>query len=717
MRRNFFLYVICTSITLLLHTNVLYAQKNSDTTQQQFLLYKDSADWKIGMMLLNTTEQEFSPVIFRNGLFFCTNAAAGGHARHDVNWNGMGLTHVLYIPNIYKMPEIDFSKHQYSDIAVKANRTLDELHKTFFKKTFSGFSVNYHYGPLCFSADGQKVFFTRTQKMSTLMFEICEATVTADGKFENIKQLPFNSKNFNCYHPAIAKDGNRLYFVSDQPGGVGKADIYYAERFGDTWSANPLNMGAPVNTAGNEMFPFIDNDTLYYSSDGMPNGLGGMDIYAFVLKQKINATPKNLGFPVNSSKNDFGITKNKDGNNFFSSNRNGNDDIFKFSYNPVYFKVKGKTVNAINKEPVARISLQQLWTDNEPEIIQDSLHPDADGNYLFKIKPNHNYKLVATGENIYPDTLFLNTENTKKDIVRGDWLLRVKIDSAALLLAQKKNADSLKALTGKGFAESDVKDNRLKGIPYFTAYFNYNSAQLLTSGFTALDNLANKLKQHTQQNVGVIINGYTDNNGSDEFNKTLSKRRAQSIAGYLKVKDIPDSLIHVQYFGKENPVVRNGKIIGWMSRRVEVELTAPFKPIQSYPFIIKKADDYKEGISSVNADSMVYTIIFDYKSDKISSDAFAILDKLVEQRLADTAIASFVSVKFIGCSDYTENNNEDFTLAKRRVDVVLQYLRSRNLNVVQPRISYRDKLQPQLVNGQSFSWMNRKVEIIVNKKQ
>ena len=135
-------------------------------------------------------------------------------------------------------------------------------------------------------------------------------------------------------HPTISNDGLIMYFISDMPGGYGGTDIYVSKFDGRLWSV-PENMGSEVNTKGNEMFPFLhNNDVLYFSSNGL-GGLGGLDIYKFDLSsRKLN----NIGYPLNSEKDDFGLIINAEGNQgFIASNRNsqnGMDNIYNFGFLP-----------------------------------------------------------------------------------------------------------------------------------------------------------------------------------------------------------------------------------------------------------------------------------------------------------------------------------------------------------------------------------------------
>lgn len=147
--------------------------------------------------------------------------------------------------------------------------------------------------------------------------------------------FPYNGDGYSTTHPALHPDGNILYFASDRPGGLGGTDIYYCVKNDSGWAA-PVNAGPLINTPGNEAFRYISiAGDLYFSSDGR-GGLGGLDIFRIPLRAQIpDGTAKNIGYPVNSSGDDFGVWVSEDGaTGYFSSNRYGSDDVFSFRYTP-----------------------------------------------------------------------------------------------------------------------------------------------------------------------------------------------------------------------------------------------------------------------------------------------------------------------------------------------------------------------------------------------
>jgi hypothetical protein len=125
-----------------------------------------------------------------------------------------------------------------------------------------------------------------------------------NGGWGQVTTLPFAKEGYDYFHPALSADGSRLYFCSNQPGGAGGADIYSFAITGD--SSLMITNESSINTEGNELFPTVHGDTLYFSSDGYA-GLGGLDIYRVLRKNGLNTQPENLGYPVNSSYDDFGM--------------------------------------------------------------------------------------------------------------------------------------------------------------------------------------------------------------------------------------------------------------------------------------------------------------------------------------------------------------------------------------------------------------------------
>lgn len=206
-----------------------------------------------------------------------------------------------------------------------------------------GVNTPMHEGPVCFSKDGLTMFFTRNNylKKSTKEGRVNRLKIYSaqfDGtSWINIKELPFNSNDYSCGHPALSVDGKTLYFVSDMPGGYGETDLYRVDFDGDNFSS-PVNLGNQINTEGKEMFPFVSKKgELYFSSNGYAT-LGGLDVLVCApTAEKQFGRPVNIGYPISSSADDFAFVLASDGfHGYFASNRrkSDNDDIYQFSITP-----------------------------------------------------------------------------------------------------------------------------------------------------------------------------------------------------------------------------------------------------------------------------------------------------------------------------------------------------------------------------------------------
>jgi len=172
-----------------------------------------------------------------------------------------------------------------------------------------------HYvGTVCFSSDNKIMYFTETiRKRKKIILQIFQVEYL-NGKWQDKKALSINSDEYSCAHPSVSSDGKQLFFTSNMPGGYGGKDLYVSVKKGDTWG-KPQNLGKTLNTAGDEMFAFINkNGVLYFSSDGHP-GYGGLDIFSAIYKNNKWTNIKNKKKPLNSSGDDFSIVVHPRNNN------------------------------------------------------------------------------------------------------------------------------------------------------------------------------------------------------------------------------------------------------------------------------------------------------------------------------------------------------------------------------------------------------------------
>ncbi len=292
------------------------AQQQSSKSKSSDKLY-DKGDRHVTVRNaegVNSDELEFSPAFYQNGIVIVSSRYKAG----PVDKNTGGTFFELF----------------YAE--------FDEEGLPQSPQPFS-LSVNsqVHEGPVSFSRSNDLMYFTRNNlekgvakanKNHKVGLKIYEAT---RGKldWQDVKEMPFNSNDYNCVHPALSADGKRLFFSSSMPGGYGGMDLYFVEKRADTWS-KPVNLGPEVNTAEDELFPYLhESGSLFFSSNGW-GGEGDLDIFQIDVDGKQWGKLNNLGAPFNSPKDDLGFIINEAGTRgYFASDReggSGKDDIYVF---------------------------------------------------------------------------------------------------------------------------------------------------------------------------------------------------------------------------------------------------------------------------------------------------------------------------------------------------------------------------------------------------
>jgi outer membrane protein OmpA-like peptidoglycan-associated protein len=301
----------------------------------------------------------------------------------------------------------------YFTVDAKSNKV-----SKFQRKSNSKFNE----GPLCFTPDGKRVFFTRnskkknsaTQKRELMLFT---AEVNAKGKWSNITPSNINNKAYSVGHPTISKDGEYIVFASEAPGGQGGTDLYVAALDANGSIGEPINLGPKVNTSGNEFFPwFSPEGQLFFSSNGL-KGMGGYDLFVTELKNgKDVFSPMNLEAPINSLSDDIAIVYHEDIKGYVSSNREkNNDNMYNFTQlRPIVFKViMTGTVTDLNTNDTLREATLNI--KNEKGDIVATLITDAKGGYNVNLEPDQSYTVEVQKENHKNEQFSLNTDfNTPK---------------------------------------------------------------------------------------------------------------------------------------------------------------------------------------------------------------------------------------------------------------------------------------------------------------
>lgn len=301
----------------------------------------------------------------------------------------------------------------YFEVAPKSNKVSG----------FQGISNSkFNEGPLCFTPDGKRVFFTRNNKKKSSStkkreLKLYTASVNAKGKWSNVQSCSINNANYSMGHPAVSPSGDLIVFASDMPGGQGGTDLYIATLAENGTISNLINLGPKVNTSGNEFFPWFSNEgQLFFSSNGL-KGHGGYDLWVTEIKNgKDVFNPINLEEPINGTADDIALVFHADNQGYFSSNRNkSNDDIYTFNQlRPIVFKVvmSGIVTDLNTKDTLRDASLQ--IKNNKGEVVA-TLTTDNKGYYTTNLEPDQVYTVEVTKTDHKNETFNLNTDfNTPK---------------------------------------------------------------------------------------------------------------------------------------------------------------------------------------------------------------------------------------------------------------------------------------------------------------
>ena len=344
---------------------------------------------------INTEYSEFSPVFFNKNkaLMFASNRRNTSSRNKTFAWDDS------YFIDVYTSEKKDSLR--FTSMIPMAKTVIS----------------TYHDGPTALSENEKTLYLTKSniiikkikgEFVNVVNLKLYILKKDSSGKLSSPENFPFNSDDYSLGHAVVTKDGKRMYFVSDMPGGFGQTDLYLSKNMNGVWQ-KPENLGQAINTEGREMFPYVHEDgTLFFSSDGRA-GLGGLDLYFTVPETDSYFEPKSLGYPINSNYDDFGFALNDDlKTGYFSSNRRGGkgkDDIY-------YFRAKeallGVTLSGIvfdesNKEKIPFASVYLL---DENKRVLDSIKADENGFYSFKIKnANQTYYLGAKERSKYYDRL------------------------------------------------------------------------------------------------------------------------------------------------------------------------------------------------------------------------------------------------------------------------------------------------------------------------
>lgn len=374
-------------------------------------------------------------------------------------------------------------------------------------------------GIVAFSPDAQTMYLTKARRELNAPTSVEIYTSTrSDAKWSAPVKFEITADTLSTFgHPAVSPDGEYLYFVSDMPGGYGGKDIWrisLKERQGSL-----VNLGPDINTEGNDDFPYVRSDgSLYFSSDGHP-GMGGLDIFRATavgdpadLRWKV----ENMGFPINSAGDDFGITFGKGEDGFFSSTRGdarGYDHIYSFEYDPVRITIEGLVMDK-DEEPVKNAIIRIVGNDgsNQKEVARD------DGSFSFALQRGVKYVMLAGAKGYLNQKQEFASDSTMED---ANYWVEFILPS---------------------ISKPSVVEN---------IFYDYDKADLRPESKTALNELIAVL--HDNPNVTIEMASHTDRWGSDAYNINLSERRAKSVVDYLVENGISRDRLQPHGYGKSRP--------------------------------------------------------------------------------------------------------------------------------------------------------------------
>ncbi len=386
-----------------------------------------------------------------------------------------------------------------------------------------GLNTEHDEGAAAFSPDGSTMYLSRAVRQDWPTTVEIYTSTRSEAKWSAPQKFEITADTLSNYSdPAVSPDGQWLYFVSDMPGGQGGTDIWRINLKDKHGTLE--NLGPQINTQGNERFPNVRTDSLlYFSSNGHP-GMGGLDLFVAKLQPRDENDKfsmdqwviENMGVPMNSSADDFGITFGEGESGFFSSNRGdarGYDHIFSFVKPDLQIWISGYVVDK-DDEPVPNAVIRIVGDDGSNQ--KTAAKPD--GSFRFDLQRGVKYVMQAGAEG------YLNA--------------RQEFESDAAEEDAEYNVDFI---LGAMFKPQIIEN----------IFYDFDKAVLRDESKLALDSMVMLLKDHP--NIVIEMASHTDRVGSEKYNQGLSQRRAQSVVDYLIENGIPRERLKPAGYGESRP--------------------------------------------------------------------------------------------------------------------------------------------------------------------
>lgn len=398
-------------------------------------------------------------------------------------------------------------------------------------------------GCITFTPDGKTMVFAKGNSGKRKGTQDVDLYISRfrNGEWGEPRALNINRPESWESTPAFSPDGRTLYFSSNRKGGYGGLDIYTAQMDSRGNFGRVRNVGPDINTAGSELFPYVaENGKLYFSSDGHP-GYGMLDIFV-VNRANGRTVVENLGEPVNSPADDFGIFLFKADRGFFTSNREGgkgDDDIYTFVNEDPDLKVVNYELRGITytwqKDSTRKIlsDVKVTLLDGKGDVMQDYVTGN-DGIFLFKVYENENYTLIGETDGYLVKRQPYTTRGKSVDVTKlKNLVTTITLDTVMYLDKLEKD---------KIFVLQNI-------------YFDYDQSYIRADAAVELDKLVDVLNDNPE--IKIEMGSHTDSVASNSYNLELSQRRAEATVQYLIRKGIAPERLTAKGYGEERPIARN----------------------------------------------------------------------------------------------------------------------------------------------------------------
>ncbi len=519
------------------------------------LLKQNKMNVKVENMLFNTPASEFSPIVLGEDLVISSS-------RKETIYKNNGQAMLgLYKLKIGEQP----SESGGTPTVFSQNIFVPDVNE----------------GSPAFTPDGRTLVFARGNSGKKKGPQDVHLYMSrfVDGTWSTPRYLPVNDSLSWDGSPAFSRDGKTLYFASNRPGGFGGIDIYRTNMDASGRFSKPVNMGEDINTAGDEMFPYVAPDgRLFFASDGHP-GLGKLDVFVATRSQGV-ITVENLGIPFNTPQDDFGLVFHDEEleSGFFASNREGgkgDDDIYYFYTEKE--KQPDSTTIARTDDPryyngelkVVRYFLAGNVITNDPEgtaidsaVVRIMLPDTADnelGRFSTSTAGTFGNQKVEEGQNY-----ILLTE--RKGFLTKRTTFSMNGKTIPPIFLNKALTDTVYNVT--------IKLDRLELNKTFIVeniYYDLNKYNIRPDAAVELDKLAQQLNDNPT--VTIELSSHTDTRASDSYNLTLSQRRAESVVNYLISKGVAEDRLIPKGYGERQLIIANAKTEEEHQRNRRTEFT------------------------------------------------------------------------------------------------------------------------------------------------